>query len=398
MRTFLPYGRQCIDEDDIQAVANVLKSDFLTTGPAVEQFEAALAEKLEVKHAIVCSNGTTALHLAYLAYGVGEGDAVIVPSITFVATANAARMCGAEVVFADVDPDNGLMTAATLQHAFDRAGEEVKLAVPVHLTGQSEDLSAMKALCDEYGAKIVTDSCHALGGEYAFSNQKGMLGDCRFEEMACFSFHPVKNIAMGEGGAVTTNDDKLAAQLRLLRSHGMVREADRFQNTSMGFDADGQMNPWYHEFPELGYNYRASDIQCALGRNQLLKLDRFLDKRRQLAAAYDNLLKDLAPFIRPIKRTSGCRSALHLYPVLIDFDQLGKSRKAVMEDLKSRGVGSQVHYIPVHRQPYYEKLYGLQKLPGADAYYERTLSLPLYPDLTIADVEHVVDCLKSLLP
>ena len=389
MSGFLPYGRQTIEDDDIAAVAEALRGDFLTTGPTVEAFETAFARKVGADHAIAVSNGTATLHLAMMALGVGAnqekgGDVCIAPSVTFLATANCARYVGAEVVFADVDPDSGLMTPDTLDQALDRArGRAVKAVLPVHLRGDVCDLPALKAMAGAAGAVLVEDAPHALGSVGTFDGVAHPVGDGAYCAFASFSFHPVKTLATGEGGMLTTNDADLAAKARLLRSHGMVREP--------GGD------PWWYEMPELGFNYRIPDVLCALGLSQLAKLDRFVARRRELAALYATLLAERAPRVRLAASPAHSNPALHLLTVLIDFEAEGVSRRTVVDGLKARGVGSQVHYIPVHRQPYYVKRQGLADLPGADAWYARCLTLPLYPTMTDADVERVVDALAAIL-
>jgi len=378
-----------------------LRSPYLTTGPAVGAFEEKLAAALDVPHAVSCANGTAALHLACLALDLSPDDAVIVPSITFVATANAARMTGAEIVFADVDADSGLMQPQHLADALDRAkqaGLQVRAAFPVHLAGHCADLPAIRALAERHGIALVEDACHALGGAYCFEGRGfAPIGACRDAVMTVFSFHPVKNVATGEGGAVTTRDPALARRLARLRSHGIVREADLLQSNEMGFEAGGIPNPWYYEMPEIGWNYRLSDIHAALGSSQLGKLERFVNERRRLAMLYDAALAPIAADVAPLARRPGCRPAWHLYPVLLDFARLGFGRAALMRWLHERAIGTQVHYIPVHRQPYYRDRYGLASLPGADAYYARTLSLPLFVGMTRRDVEYVALTLAEAL-
>jgi len=376
MPGFLPYGRQTIDDDDIAAVAEALRSDYLTTGPRVDAFEAAFAERVGAKHAVACSNGTAALHMATIALGVGPGDVCIVPAITFLATANCVRFQGGDVIFADVDPLTGLMTQATLAEALDQAGGAVRAVLPVHLAGRQCDMPAIKMLADEAGAAVVEDACHALGSVADF----GQAGDCAYSAMAGFSFHPVKTIATGEGGMVTTNDAELAAKLRLARSHGMVRE--------------GMSEPWAYEQRMLGYNYRLPDLNCALGLSQLHKLDAFVERRRMLASRYDELLRPMNAV--SVITTEG-RPGFHLYVALIDFEAAGVSRAEVMARLAEQGVGSQVHYIPVQTQPYYRDRYGDQHLPGAAAWYERCLSLPLYPGMADDDPGRVVEALSKAL-
>jgi dTDP-4-amino-4,6-dideoxygalactose transaminase len=332
-------------------------------------------------------------HLAALALDLGPGDAAVVPTLTFLATANALRYVGADVVFADVDPETGLLTPAGLEAALARASRDqrVKAVFPVHLAGQCADMAKIGALARARGLKLVEDACHALGGTCAGAP----VGACAHADMAAFSFHPVKTVAMGEGGAVTTRDAALARRLSELRSHGMVRDPNRFAIRAQGFDPDGEPNPWYYEMPEPGFNYRACDIQCALGASQLAKLGRFVAERRRIVDRYVEALAPLAPVVRPLPQVPWSEPAWHLNVVLIDFRAVGTTRAKVMRALAGKGIGSQVHYLPVHRQPHYRRLYGELALPGADAYYERTLSLPLYVGLTRADVARVVAALAA---
>lgn len=390
---FLPYGRQVIDEDDIAAVTDVLRAPFLTTGPKVGEFESAFANYVEAPHAIVVSNGTAALHLAALALDLGPGDQVIVPAITFVATANAARYVGADVIFADVDPDTGLMRTSDLEAAIAKAdASKLKAVFNVHLGGQCEDLAAIRALTDSHGLKLLDDACHGVGT----SAGGKMIGSCTLADLTVFSFHPVKTIAMGEGGAITTQDPGVATRLRQLRSHGITHDAQDFENSDLAFDGT-EPNPWYHELQELGLNYRATDIQCALGLSQLGKADRFVVQRRLLVEACDAAMSALAPSIRPVTRHDPQNTGWHLNVALFDFEALGISRRTAMQKLRAQGIGSQVHYIPVPLQPYYHKLYGKPELPGAMRYYERCLSLPLAADMTVGDMERVVEALKTLI-
>lgn len=387
MSSFLPYGRQSIDDDDVAAVAQALRADMLTTGPLVEEFEGDFARATGASHAVACNSGTAALHLAALALGLGPGDAAIVPTLTFLATANAVRYTGAEVVFADVDADTGLMTPGTLEAAIARAGTaRLRAVFPVHLNGQLCDMQAIEAIARRHGLAIVEDACHALG--------LPGIGAATHGGMACFSTHPVKAIATGEGGVVTTADTKLAATLLRMRSHGMVREPATFENRALGFDGDAP-NPWYYEMPEPGWNYRLPDVLCALGISQLRKLDAFFARRQQIAAQYDRLLAPLAPALRPILRTRA--HGWHLYAVLVDFAALDTTRRRFMAALHEQGIGTQVHYLPVHHQPYYVRRYGALALPGADAYYARCLSIPFYPAMNDADVARVAEALARLV-
>lgn len=378
----LPYGRQIIEQDDIDAVVNVLKSDYLTTGPTVKKFEKKLCDVTGAKYAVACSNGTTALHLACLSIGMGEGDCAIVPTITFLATANAVRYCGANVIFCDVNPKTGLMTPETFQNALHDAvnkGLVIKAVLPVHIGGQPTDLEKITSIAKEYGITVIADSCHAIGGSY----KTQPIGSCQFEDMATFSFHPVKTIAMGEGGAITTNNEQLANDMRTKLHHGMVKTE--------------KMLPWEYQMTDLGYNYRVTDIQCALGISQLNKIGRFTSKREELVALYNEKLDKLSEHIACPKRVQTETIGWHLYAVAIDFDAIDIDRATFMDKLQGQGVGTQVHYIPVHTQQYYKDLYGEQKLPGAEEYYNKTLSLPLYPSMTTDDVEHVFGALSSII-
>ena len=394
---FLPYGRQLIEEDDIAAVTEALRGDLLTTGPYVDRFEHALAKTVGAKHAVVCSNGTAALHMAARALGLGAGTKVIVPAITFLATASAPHLNGAEIVFADIDPETGLMRAEDLKAAFARAGH-ADAVFNVHVNGQCGDIEAIAKVARRNGARIVDDACHAIGtGFVAEDGSLSQIGSNSFCDLTVFSFHPVKTIAMGEGGAVTTNDPELAQRLVRARNHGMTRKPDEFVNIEDAFDADGTPNSWYYECVEPEFNWRANDIQCALGLSQLGKLGRFVTRRRALAASYDALLAPLAPLVRPTARTRASLPAWHLYAARIDFQRAGISRATVMRELAKDGIGSQVHYFPVHRQPYYAKRYGALSLPGADRYYDRALSLPLFASMSMDDVERVTTTLGNIL-
>ncbi|HWA91621.1 MAG TPA: UDP-4-amino-4,6-dideoxy-N-acetyl-beta-L-altrosamine transaminase [Rhizomicrobium sp.] len=393
---FLPYGRQVIEDDDIAAVTEVLRGDYLTTGPAVARFEQALASYTGAKHAVVCANGTAALHMTARALNLGPGTKVIVPAITFLATASAPHMNGAEIVFADVDPATGLMTPETFSNALQRAGK-ADAVFNVHLNGQCGALEEIAAIARIRGMKIVDDACHTLGAAYVGSNSgAGRIGANAHCDLSVFSFHPVKAIAMGEGGAVTTNDPDMARRLVLARNHGMTRDPSDFTNADAAFDDSGEANPWYYELVAPEFNWRANDIQCALGASQLMKLDRFLARRRAVVAAYDGLLGHLAPIVKPLGRTRACLPAWHLYVVRIDFKAAGVTRAALMRALAADGIGTQVHYFPVHRQPYYAQRFGAE-LPGADRYYAQALSLPLSAAMSEADAERVADALADRL-
>lgn len=381
---FLPYGRQTIDDGDIAAVTAALRTDFLTTGPLVEHFEQEFARATGASYAVACNSGTAALHLAALAAGLGPGDFAVVPAVTFLSTANAVRMAGADVIFADVDPDTGLMSAETLTAAC--GSGKVKVAIPVHLGGRVCDMRGMAAVAERNGMVLIEDACHALGVP--------SIGAAGHSFAACFSTHPVKAIATGEGGLVTTSNANAAKQMMELRTHGMIREAAAFKNRDRGFD-NGMENPWYYEMHAVGWNYRLPDILCALGISQLKKLERFWKRRNEIAGLYDKLLAPLSPVIRPVPRGTEPHG-LHLYTLLIDFSTIGTTRAKFMRALRKAGIGSQVHYIPVHGQPYYRERYGSLSLPGAEAYYARCLSIPMFPALTNDDVQRVASEISHL--
>jgi UDP-4-amino-4,6-dideoxy-N-acetyl-beta-L-altrosamine transaminase len=393
----LPYARQSIDEADIATVAEALRGDFLTTGPLVERLEKAIAAYLGVTEFVVCNSGTSALHIAALAAGLGKGDKAIVPSMTFVATANAVRMTGAEVIFADVNAATGLMEPAHFENAIALAGGGVKAVFPVHLKGQCADMKAIATVAKAHDIKVITDACHALGGIHLDNGvDRAPLGSCTFEDIACFSFHPAKAIAMGEGGGISTNDLNVAALSRQLRSHGIRRDAGAFINKDMAFDEKGQPNPWYYECQSLGYNFRVPDILCALALSQFEKLDQFIAHRSHIADLYDQGFAGLNA-IKPPLRSAYSRSGHHLYALRIDFVALGMSRAAVIAALLEKGIGTQVHYIPVHYQPFYKDIAAISPLPGAESYYAETLSIPLHLQVTDEDAMRVVKAVRDLL-
>jgi UDP-4-amino-4,6-dideoxy-N-acetyl-beta-L-altrosamine transaminase len=396
-RQFLPYTRQSVDDDDILAVSGVLRSEYLTSGPVTADFEESLARNTGAAFASSCSSGTAALHLAMLAAGIGAGQRVIVPTVTFLATANAARYVGGDVVFADVDPDTGLLTGDTFLQALDRANGDVAAVVPVHLAGQSPDMAVIGQIAARHGLKIIEDACHALGATNNLAGKTSQVGDCAYSDMAIFSFHPAKTVSMGEGGAVTTNNEDYYRRLCLYRNHGMTREPESFLVPDQAVGDDGTANPWYYEMAEPGYNYRASDIHCALGLSQLKKLSKFVEKRRLLAARYESRLAGLAPRLKVLDRVPHCNPAWHLFVVLLDFEHFATTRADLMNNLRSREIGTQVHYIPVHRQPYYRRIEPDLSLLGADEYYRRCLSLPLFAAMEESDVDYVVDQLLEVL-
>lgn len=394
---FLPYGRQVVEEDDIEAVTEVLRSDFLTTGPVPARFEHTLAATVGSADAVVCSSGTAALYMAARALELGPGKTVIVPSVTFAATASAPRLAGANIVLSDVDPATGLMRAEDLEAALSRAPRERADAVfPVHYAGQCCDMKSIGALARARGMRIVEDAAHALGS--ALIEEGGTLTPVGANlrcDLTIFSFHPVKTVAMGEGGAVSTNDPELLRRLRAARNHGIVRSPGEFAFSARAFDSGGVPNPWYYEVEAPGFNFRVSDINCALGLSQLKKLARFVEYRRQLAACYDELLRPFSPAIRPLAREKHSHTAWHIYPVRIDFASLKRERGPLMRALASEGIGTQVHYIPLHMHPAYA-VEGL-KLRGAESYYAATLSLPLHAGMSAWDAERAVRSLTRNL-
>lgn len=382
----IPYGRQWIDDNDIAAVVEVLRSDWLTQGPSVEAFEAVVAARVGAKHAIAVSNGTAALHLAALALDFGPGDVLWTSPITFVASANCALYAGASVDFVDVEPGTALMDAEAFERKLDAAaaaGTLPKAVVPVHLAGQPCDMARIRAAAQRYGVAVIEDAAHAIGGSYGATP----VGACEFSDMATFSFHPVKVVTTGEGGMITTNDDGLAEKLRLLRTHGITRDT-----SLMTREPDG---PWYYEQIALGYNYRITDLQCALGISQMRRLDEFVARRAELAARYDRLLAELP--VNPLVQREGRASGWHLYVITL-APEAGRSRREVFDSLRAADIGVNVHYIPVHLQPYYRELgFNPGDFPVSEEYYKGAITLPLYASMTEADQDTVVAALKEAL-
>ena len=366
----ISYGKQSINQDDIDAVVDVLKSDFLTQGPKVVEFENDLANYCEAKYAKAVNSGTAALHLAYLAIGLEQGDIVWTTPNTFVATANAALYCGATVDFVDIDPKTYNLSIDYLKEKLIQAKKDnklPKLVVPVHFAGQSCEMKAIWKLSKEYGFKVIEDASHALGGEYL--NNK--VGNCEYSDMAVFSFHPVKMITTGEGGAITTNNKKLNEKIELLRSHGIAKDATKFDNQSDG--------DWYYEQQALGFNYRLTDIQAALGISQLKRLDSFVSRRREIVKQYfDKLDNSVLPYQHP-----DANSSWHLFVIQTE------DRKATYKQLKTQGIMTQVHYIPVTSQPFYNR----KKLKNSADFYRHCLSLPIYADLNNNEQNRVINLL-----
>ena len=415
MNEFIPYGRQCIDEDDIQAVIAVLQSDWLTQGPHIEEFEKALANYCGAKYAVAVSSGTAALHLACLAAEIGPGDEVITSPITFAASANCALYVGAKPVFVDIDPDTICLDPDKLEEYLtdkDKTQKTVpvpkpKVVIPVHFGGHPCDMETIRKIADEHNLIVIEDACHALGSEWKDTRGRWQkAGSCSHSEMTVFSFHPVKHITTGEGGAILTNNSELYERLLLLRNHGITKNSDKFINKDMAYtyvdklssqsNLPLQINPWYYEMQMPGYNYRITDIQSALGLAQLGKVDGFIKRRREIVSEYNNMFSGIKGISIPEERPHA-RSSYHLYVLQVDFERIGKTRTQVMNELKEKGIGTQVHYIPVHFQPYYQKMYGYKQgdYPFAEAYYSRALSIPLYPSLKKHEIEKVIQSIIS---
>jgi UDP-4-amino-4,6-dideoxy-N-acetyl-beta-L-altrosamine transaminase len=384
----IPYGRQDISEADIQAVVDVLRSDYLTQGPAVPAFEKRLSVYCGAQHAVAVNSATSALHIACLALGAGSGDVVWTTPITFVASANCALYCGAQVDFVDIDPRTYNMSvshlAAKLQQA-QKSGHLPKVVIPVHMSGQPCDMAGIHALSKQYGFKVIEDASHAIGGRYKGES----IGNCRYSDITVFSFHPVKIITTGEGGMVLTNDAELARRMRLLRSHGITSEV-----------ADMQPRPsdeiWNYQQTGLGFNYRMTDILAALGLSQMQRLDEFVSTRQAIARRYDLLLSEL-PVITPLQHADSY-SSFHLYIIRLKTAQISQTQREVFEALRMAGILANLHYIPVYRQPHYENM-GFIKgyCPEAEQYYKEAISLPMYPGLTEAQQDHIVYTLKQIL-
>jgi len=399
-RRFLPYGRQRVTEDDIDAVCEVLRSEWLTQGPKVPLFERQLSAILDSKPAVACSSGTAALHLAMMALDIGPGDVVVTTPITFLADANCARYVGAEVRFADIDPETACMSPDALERVLAQDSERrVKVVIPVHFAGQPADLPRIHSLAEAHGAVVVDDACHAPGAWYEDGRIRYGMGASPHSLMTVFSFHPVKHVAMGEGGAVLCDDPDLLTRLGMLRNHGITKDGPIFDD--LAFDENGDLNPWYYEMPRFGYNYRVTDIQAALGISQLERLEESVNKRNHLAECYRRQLEARFPdrSVRPLTLRSGVRHAYHLFVVRIDFEKRRISRSQVMRRLRDAGIGTQVHYIPLHLQPYYRQASGTGPgdYPAAEGYYEQALTLPMYPQLEEGDVDRVLDELAAAL-
>jgi UDP-4-amino-4,6-dideoxy-N-acetyl-beta-L-altrosamine transaminase len=384
MDEFLSYGRQWIDEQDMQSVLAALRSDFLTQGPKIAEFEQALCRYTGARYCVVVSNGTAALHLAVAALELKAGMEGITSTNSFAASANAMIYSEIKPVFADIDPKTYLIDPSDLEHRITR---KTKLILPVHFAGQPVDMKKIKTFSEKYDCAVIEDAAHAIGTRY---HDGTTVGNCRYSDLTIFSFHPVKTMTTGEGGAITTNDDSLHEKLLMLRNHGITRDS-RYLHTNPG--------PWHYEMQVLGFNYRLTDLQAALGLSQLNKLDLFIRRRREIVKHYNSAFENLEWLTVPYEQKS-VLSAFHLYVLKIDFKKINKSRSQVMDILKKQNIGTQVHYIPIHTQPYYQQRYHYQwgDYPVAEHYFEQALSIPLFPAMKDDHVEWVIKHIKGLNP
>ena len=383
----IPYGRQDITQSDIDAVVAVLRSDFLTQGPVVPRFEQSIAEHVDVKHALAVNSATSALHIACLALGLGPGDWLWTTPITFVASANCGLYCGAQVDFVDIDSRTYNMCPNALEEKLIRAekvGKLPKVVVAVHLCGQPCEMVAIQGLSKKYGFKIIEDASHAIGGKYLGQ----FIGNCCYSDVTVFSFHPVKIITTAEGGMVTTNNDELAKKMALLRSHGITRDEECMTHSSDG--------PWYYQQVGLGFNYRMTELQAALGVSQLERLDAYVARRHELAARYDIQLQDL-PLKMPWQHPDGY-SGLHLYVIRLQLDKIKKTHRQVFEGLRDEGIGVNLHYIPVHTHPYYQRMgFSVGDFPQAERYYAEAISLPIYQTLSDSQQDQIVTAVNKTI-
>ncbi len=383
MNKFISYGKQWIDKDDEKAVLGVLKSDFLTQGSKVEEFEKAISDYVGAKYCVAVSNGTAALHLAVMALQIERGNEGITSPNTFVASSNALLYSDLKPIFADIDERTYNIDPEEIRK---RITSKTKIVIPVHFAGQSADMKNITKIAKAKKIFIVEDASHAIGSNYKDGSR---VGSCKYSDMTTFSFHPVKTITTGEGGAITTNNRKLYEKLLQLRTHGVTKDPRQLKQNP---------GPWYYEMQTIGFNYRLTDIQCALGISQLKRLNGFIKRRRQIITKYNLAFSKMDNVTIPYEVT-GLKSAFHLYVLKIDFKKIGKSRADLMADLKNHGIGTQVHYIPVHLQPYYQSSFGYKKgdYPMAEKYYEQCLSLPLYPKMSDKDVEYVISKVKHTI-
>ena len=386
IKRFLPYSRQSIDGEDINEVCKTLKEDFITQGPKIEIFEKKFAKYVGAKFAVACATGTAALHISCQALKLGPGKNLATSPITFIASANCAQYVGADTCFVDIDKNTHCISPEALEKIL--IEKKIDVVVLVHMGGNSANLEKIFQLKKKYNFKIIEDACHALGGYY----KKNKVGSCFFSDLSTFSFHPVKHITTGEGGMITTNNKEIYNKLIKFRTHGIHKIKNDFLNKEMAFDSEGKANIWYYEMNELGYNYRITDIQSALGITQLKKIDKFIKIRKKIASKYNSGFSKNS-LIKIPDENPDVSHAYHLYTILINFEKLGKTRNQVMAELRNNKIGTQVLYIPIHLQPYYSKKYSFKKgdFPKAEKYYESCLSLPIFPSLKDYEIRHVIN-------
>lgn len=382
---YLPYGKQDISEEDIASVVSVLRSDYLTQGPRVPEFEKDLADYCGASYAVAVNSATSALHIACLALELKENDFLWTSPITFAASANCGLYCGAKVDFVDIDSRTYNMSVEVLEKKLIQAqieGKLPKVVIPVHLAGQPCDMEAIHILACKYGFKVIEDASHAIGGRY----KNFPIGNCKHSDITIFSFHPVKIITTAEGGAAVTNNSDLAFKMNLFRSHGITKDENNYQKKSDG--------PWYYEQVKLGFNYRMTELQAALGASQLKRVNEFVERRHQLAKRYDELLKDL-PLITPFQMDYGY-SAFHLYVIRLDNQMIDRTHLQVFEALRGFGIGVNLHYIPVYRHPYYQEMgFDKNRFPNAEKYYQEAISLPMFFSMSFEKQDRVVSALKK---
>ena len=390
----IPYAKQWVTKEDIHTVCEILASDFLTTGPVIERFENKLCELTRAKHAVVCSNGTAALHLACMALDIGKNDLGVTSPNSFLASANCIEFCSGQTDFIDIDEDTLCMSPESLE-TYCREQAVPRVVIPVDFAGIAADLPRIKALSQKFGFTIIEDAAHAIGSTYTVEENRFACGSCTHSDMAIFSFHPAKTITTGEGGAILTNNDKIAHKLRTLRTHGMIRYQNQGQNQGQNQDIRCD-DPWYYEMETIGHNYRITDFQCALGLSQLDRLPRVKERRNQIVALYNQAFQE-NPHLRIPPKALSREACAHLYPIQLIKGE--EARRSMYHALKDRNIHCQIHYIPIYWQPYYANKYGYAKgkCPSAETYYSRTLSLPLYPAMTQRQIQTVIDAVLANL-
>lgn len=383
---FYPYGHQSIDNDDIEELKRVLKSDWITQGPKIKEFEKAIQKYCNVKYAVAIANGTAALHLAALSIGLKFGDEAITTPNTFVASANCIAYCNAKPVFADIKKDTYNIDPEEIRK---KINNKTKAIIPVDFAGQPCDYEIINEIASENNLKVIADAAHSIGAEFKIKQKTYKTGDCNFTDLSIFSFHPVKHITTGEGGLITTNNKEIYERLLMLRTHGITKEQKLLKKRE---------GPWYYEMQILGYNYRITDFQCALGLSQLKKLDSFIKRRREIAKLYSEELKNLNGIITPFEKKN-VKHVFHLYVLKLDLSKTSKTRKEIFENLRKSKVGVQVHYIPIHLQPFYQEKFGYQlgDFPNSESYYNTTISIPMYPALSNDDIKEIVSRIKKTI-